>query len=82
MKTKSKTTKSKKQEDDSSVLDIVNEQRRRIDMQSKGLPSQTRPNNDAPFISNGEREAQAMQASQQGFYNLPADMLPNSKDED
>jgi hypothetical protein len=86
MSKNSKAKKAKKAKPlpvEDGISDIVKEQQRRQKLQSQGLPSQQRPDNDAPVISNGEREALHMRAQQQGFYNLPADMLPrDNKDED
>lgn len=61
---------------------IVREQQRRSKLQSQGLPSQARPDNDAPYISNGERESQKITEGQKGYYNIPDDMKPTQSDED
>jgi hypothetical protein len=78
-----KTAEVKDDTKEIDVMAIVEEQQRRSDLQRRGLSSQGQPDNGAPVVSNGEREALATQNSQRGYYNLPEDMLPNSsKDED
>jgi hypothetical protein len=82
-KTKRASLKDLEIVDEDPIDAIVREQQRRSQLQSQGLPSQSRPDNDTPYVSNGERESRKITEGQKGYYHIPEDMKPtNRNDED